>query len=234
VSDFQIGRLRQIGGLSEGSIQEAAQLLRRLEQPAERMTEFWRRLAAIRIFNELVFAEVIVPGLVPGQTLTFERIASHSRIEPVPRVSGTYRVRDAARVELLYDWKKADPSMSGVREFHERLLRFYDEHGAPDDVDRLISEIVAAPQKASAHFDALFEAADRAFDLPRCHLLLQALRNCDVFVAGGREVSLRLLNDHLRARCSDLTSYLELRGRYMEDYYQTSSYLHRKSLFALF
>src|SRR5439155_7942024 len=75
---------------------------------------------------------------------------------------------------------------------------------------------VSDPARAKQIFEREFEAADNRFDLPRCHDLIEVLRERQT-----------ILHNELETQFKEQVAYLTARGDWADDYFRTARYLER-------
>jgi len=189
-------------------------------------TALWRA-AFVGSFDQVRFRELIVPEFPSADFRACIAMPGIERARPLP--DETYRMKDAIAAEQLETWLKRQ-GPEAIRSFSEEVLGRLPQ--TTDDIERLRFLIPVKPEEALGLFDRLFGAADRAFDLARCHALVELLRELDNFEAGGRSVPLRLLSPALRERCDTLGRYVAARGHFVEDYSKSANFLDREELTA--
>jgi cellulose synthase operon protein C len=175
-------------------------------------SELLKLCSVVRTFDapliELLTAEGPVDaGIEPLLELGFG--------EAVPDLEGVYRLRDTIRSDNLRRWWDDDadtPVPARLAELSRRLVEEYDKRGEP--VEALYHELAADPSAAIPRFEALYAAADAAFDLPRCRDLVDVL--------GERLPMLGTAGGELRNR---YRRYLDARGFWLDDWYRTARFL---------
>jgi len=202
--------------LAAGQSPEA--LLAALRPQAER--DVLRRCALTPTFDQGLYESVL--ALQDGKAPAFEAIVGAPEVQRVPRKSGVYRLRSAARAELWRSWwPTGPPAERGAlpEELRTVAAALAEQHRAHGEQVALLGDLVIVePHAAAELFRAAYEAADRAFDLPRCQDLVGAL------AAPDRRF---LLTPELKDLQTDYAAYLGARSQWAAEYYQTARYLER-------
>jgi hypothetical protein len=128
------------------------------------------------------------------------------------------RLRDSARDRILRELTVDSPA---VKNTSKQILSYAAEH--EDPLEQFAQRIVIDPSAAEREFDTLYAAADAVFDLSRCDLILDVLRQ-----------RLLLLTASLRERLAAREQYLASRLLFIDDFYRTASYLEHGQLLSSF
>jgi hypothetical protein len=184
-----------------------------------------RRAAFIGSFDETRFRNLIVPDFPQAD---FRACIEMPGIECVRRLpEQTYRLKDAVAAEHLETWIKGQ-GLAAIRSFSSEVLDKLPQ--TADEIERLRFLVPVNSDEALKLFNRLFDEADQAFDMARCHALVELLRELDNFEAGGRSVPLRFLSPALKERCDTLSRYVATRECFVEDYSKSAHFLNRKEL----
>lgn len=191
--------------------------------PPQWQRDAMRRAAFLRVFDRGLWEAVIA-----GRRLIDDFIRLPG-IEPYDLTRETWRVKDSAAAQALEEWS---PQQAEIRRFCEQAYRYLKTRSdhPPLEAIRLRLPLEAEAAAALIEFNELFDSADRAFDLATCHALVQMLRELDILEIGGRRIFLKLLNEAQRLRCDELIPYMAARGRFIDEYGKTTSYLERRVL----
>jgi tetratricopeptide (TPR) repeat protein len=220
--------------LAQESVSSIDEYLRQLRKESPQEAMLWRHCAFPLSFDQKLFEDVLRKGLAPD-TPDFKVLISSVSIEPVPRTKGVYRMRNAARVERLDEWLKAEPELNSLRALADEMLAYFNsEKAKPPQFERLRCLVVTQKNATLDELQALFREADQQFDLASCQALVDMLRELDSIQAGSQSVQLKLLTPELRGFCDDKLQYIQRRQLFTEEYYRTINYFQRDSLFDAF
>ena len=185
-----------------------------------------RRSAWAHTFDRDLYDNVLVQGS-EEPAVPFADLVKHRFVEGLP--GRRYRVRNQYRANLLDTWREeageAPPLGAlppGPLELSRQLAEYYADR--ENDLERLRHLAVSDPEEAAALFEALFGKADRRFDLPRCHPIVQVLEERGATLA---TLSARLAPP-LRELAVDKRRRLEARWLWAQDYYWTVTYVGRE------
>ena len=146
---------------------------RRQADPAD---EALRRLALPRTFTRDLYESVLCADL----ELPFDGLISRPEIEPVPYRAGHFWLRDSAQRTATDYWEQNAQKRARWAERiyeHTRLSNL-------DPLDQSIQQLRFDPQSARASIRSLYDKADQANDLPRCHLIVDTLGTMRSELAG--------------------------------------------------
>jgi hypothetical protein len=230
-------RLERLASLVKGGTSLSA-ALEAVAPVSEAETRVLRRASFARVFDREMFVRVI--GVRGGPTL--EQIIGMPGIEPyglppdaAPAIypaPAIYRVKDSVALGYLESWVATDPNRAELRRFSEQVYHYLRERtGYPElEVLRFRLPVESEASDALTRFNELFQEADDSFDLGACHALVHMLQELDNFQADLRTVQLKLLSNAQRQRCDELIPYVTARGRFIEEYAKSATYLQRETL----
>ncbi|MDT8306780.1 MAG: hypothetical protein RRC07_12660 [Anaerolineae bacterium] len=187
--------------------------------PAEELA-LLQRAATVPSFDAQLYEQVLVREL--SGPLNFEELVHHRAIQPVTGVDGHFEVSDAFREQLFNDWwpvSSAPGSGSAVDipDPLQRFSRWLVDYYADEPLEQLVHLVAADRKEAAARFEALFEEAEAAFDLARCHALIRVLEQRNPIL--GPALARLVREKRLR---------LESRSLWAKEYYETIVYLERE------
>ena len=192
------------------SLEQIASILR---PPGE--AAVLQRPALLRALDPGVY-EVVTSDIEDVPPL--RELAASGLIEALPRRSDTYRLTESQRRLLGHDEQR---TTSAVRELSARLVGLFDAR--EDHVEALYHRIAVDPDDAVAHFERLFDEADKRFDLNGCHDLVGALND-----------RAALLSSRHRAIIEDRERYLASRGKWVVDWYRSARFVSPDSNLDIF
>jgi hypothetical protein len=192
-----------------------------LRQLPEDELALLRRAAVVPSFDADLYTTVLARGLAAPR---FETLTEHRAIQPVAGVPGRFQVSNAFREQLVNDWwpvaggPEAAPAKGvtmpeTLQRFSRQLVDYY----ANDPLEQLYHLVAADRAAAGKQFAALFDEAEAAFDLARCHALLRVMEQRNALLGPGLA---RLVREK-RLR-------LESRSLWAKEYYETIVYLDRE------
>lgn len=221
---FSVADLQKI--IEQGGGLEA--LSQSLMSAAER--ELLKCCAVVRTFDESLVDNYFRPQ-VPGagkEIVPFSALTNHHFVQRVPRTDGVYSLLPSSQKQYYELWwepsdDKAPIPLSEVPESLRKLSQSLIEHYAtPSDagkLDLLAQQIFVDKEKACDLFEELYKQADAAFNLARCHDIINVLT--------GRE---NVLGPTLAKALNDTNRYLQARSLWDTEYYQTVNYYNREEL----
>ena len=186
-----------------------------------------RRCAWTHTFNRELYDAVLAPGAVEP-LLPFDELAKHRFVEALP--AKCYRVVSSFRAGLLNTPREQEGEAlplgavpDDLQELSTRLAEYYRDR--EDVYEQLRHLAVVDPKAAGDLFKDLYGKADRRFDLPRCHAIVQVLEE--------RGATLPLvaaeLDPQLKDAAGDMRRSLEARWLWAQEYYWTVTYVERET-----
>ncbi|MFP5246197.1 MAG: hypothetical protein ACLGH0_05840, partial [Thermoanaerobaculia bacterium] len=166
-----------------------------------------RRCASVSGFERYLYEKV----LAGDGEFSFEDVITWPEIELVPGMDEQYRVRNRASVA------EEDPAL------HGRLADYFAALG-PAAAPRTLYHLLRVDvERALASFIALFDAAEAAFDLPRCQELLAFVKERETYLPPVFQNAL----DERSAR-------FQARMLWSDEYYRSMLYLARPAQMTAF
>ena len=138
--------------------------------------ELLKRCATVHSFDEELF-EVLRCAAPEVRDSGLPALLSSGAVEPVPGRDGHFRVPVAQRIERYGRWWAEDPGALvplALLELTKGVLAHYERTG-DDDVESLYHELLLTPDAGLMHFKVLFDRSARAYDVARCHDLVDVV-----------------------------------------------------------
>jgi len=234
-------RLEQLAKLiSEGTSFAAA--VNRMAPVSDVEKRVLYRASFIRVFDQEMFDAIISPPRYRSERPNFDQVILSPGLERYDFERNIYRVKDVVAVDHLQAWIERDPERREIREVSNQAYQYMVMRNGNSRLDgkeavypaidllRFRLPVPAEAEGALKEFNALFDEADKVFDLATCHMLVQMLQELDSFQADTRTAELKLLNDLQRRRCDELIPYMTARGRFIEEFAKSASFLTRDTL----
>lgn len=182
-----------------------------------------KRAALVRTFDEDLFAKALA---LPQEAVSFSEFTARPEIERLPRSQDDYRLKDQERKRYWDAWQEDDAVAfqapdSNFRKYSRQLADYYKSREGEEGLDYFLHSLAADPAVATKWFDAHYEKADHAFNLPRCFTLLRMLDD-----RSG------ILSPKLVAARQQRRAYFEARSLFAEEYYQAAYYYRREAVLA--
>jgi tetratricopeptide (TPR) repeat protein len=216
-------RLSEVRELVEKKGLSFTEAINQLAPLSQSAVQLLRRAAFVRVFDPTMFVAVLAPNATEAD---FETFAAQPSIEKVSE--NIYRMKAAAAAEQLDQWCAG--GNAEIIQFSKTVYDYLRGRSDARPAEVLRFQIPHDPAGALIEFNRLFDLADKTFEIAECHSLLQMLKDLDNFDGGRRTVPLKLLSPELRSACDDLLPYVTARGRFIEEFVKSASYLERKYL----
>ncbi|MBV9581530.1 MAG: hypothetical protein JO057_23380, partial [Chloroflexi bacterium] len=159
---------------------------------------------------------------------SFDQLVQMPDVQPVPMLSDTYALTSSARSRWLDTWWSdlrgqisASTVPAELRDAASRFVDYYTARGS--EIDQLACLVFVDQQRTLELFGKLFDAADRNFDLARCHDLLDLLGESD-------RIRNRVLGQELKLNVDQCAAYLRVRTLWADDWYRTARFLEPAGL----
>ena len=182
--------------------------------------ETLRRCAAQRTFDRSLYEEVLRPQDGPG----LDELLEDGHVKPAEGETGRYRLTAVMQEPAFADWwvqTGRTPVEPPIPPPLRQLAAAAAGHDADRPLDTLDALLLSDQAAARSLFVKLYDAADNAYDLSRCQVLLDVLQS---------RYRLPLLDQDLLELQHERSAYLGARDLWSTDYNESASYVPRPML----